>query len=89
MMATASESTGDHSPDVRLDVASRLRLFGVLPLAFFIAHLCFYWRNGGLEQMLWMCTVANLALAAGLFLDVRWMIRVAALWLIPGLFLWL
>lgn len=88
-MATASESTRDPSHVVRQDVATTLRLLGFLPLAFFIAHLSFYWRNGGMENMLWMCNVANLALAAGLFLGVRWMIRVAVLWLIPGLPLWL
>ena len=88
-MATVSESTRDRSPQVRQDIAIKLRLLGFLPLAFFIAHLSFYWRNGGMENMLWMCNVANLVLAAGLFLGVRWMIRVAALWLIPGLPLWL
>ena len=87
-MATASESTRDPSP-VRQGVAATLRLLGFLPLAFFIAHLSFYWRNGGMENMLWMCNVANFMLAAGLFLGVRWMIRVAVLWLIPGLPLWL
>ncbi len=66
-MATASESTGDLSLGVRQDVASKLRLLGVLPLAFFIAQLSFYWRTGGMENMLWMCNVANLALAARSF----------------------
>ena len=88
-MATASESTIDPSPRVRQNVAAKLRLLGLLPLAFFIAHLSFYWRNGGMENMFWMCNVANLALAAGLFLGVCWLIRIAVLWLIPGLPLWL
>ena len=88
-MATASEFSSDPSPAVRQDLATKLRLLGFLPLMFFIAHLSFYWRNGGMENMLWMCNVANLALAVGLFLGVRWMIRVAVLWLIPGLPLWL
>jgi hypothetical protein len=65
------------------------RLLGLLPLAFFLAHLSYYWRNGGLEQMLWICTVSNLALAVGLFCGARWIIRLAVLWLIPGLPLWL
>ena len=88
-MATASESTKGCSTEVRQDVAARLRLLGLLPLAFFTAHMSFYWRNGGMENMFWMCNVANLALAAGLFLGVRWLIRIAVLWLIPGLPIWL
>src|SRR6185295_10879446 len=88
-MASASESTPHSSTGVQQDVATRLRLLGFLPLMFFIAHLSFYWRNGGMENMFWMCNVANLALAAGLFLGLRPMIRIAVLWLIPGLPLWL
>ena len=88
-MATASEFSSDPSPDVRQEVATKLRLLGFLPLAFFIAHLSFYWRNGGMENMFWMCNVANLALAAGLFLGLQRLIRIAVLWLIPGLPLWL
>ena len=88
-METASGSTKDLSSGVRHDGATDLRLLGLLPLAFFIAQLSFYWRNGGMENILWMCNVGNLALAAGLLLGVRWMIRVAVLWLIPGLPLWL
>ncbi|HLG15495.1 MAG TPA: hypothetical protein VJH03_13485 [Blastocatellia bacterium] len=70
-------------------VSPRPRLLGFLPLVFFLAHSVYYWKNGGLGNLLWMCNVANLMLAAGLMLGWRWLIRLSVIWLVPGLPLWL
>jgi hypothetical protein len=70
-------------------LGARLRLLGLFPLLFFTAHFLFYWSNGGLDNMLWMCNVGNLLLAVGLLAGVKWIIRMATVWLIPGLPLWL
>lgn len=73
----------------------KVRLLGLLPLAFFIAHFYyyatvgFYAENRGIENMLWMCNVSNLTLAAGLLFDLKWLTRLSVIWLIPGLPLWL
>lgn len=71
------------------DAAAKLRLLGLLPLGFFLAHGLYYWKHVGLGNMLWMCTLANLMLAAGLLIGYAWLIRLAVIWLIPGLPLWL
>jgi hypothetical protein len=68
---------------------TRFRMLGLLPLAFFTAHFWFYAKNGGIDNMLWMCNIGNLLLAAGLFFGVPWMVRLAFIWAIPGLPLWL
>ena len=88
-MPAASATEEDQAQAVSESVTIPMRLLGLLPLAFFAAHLSFYWRNGGLDNMLWMCTVGNLVLAIGLLFGLRWMIRVAVIWLVPGLPLWL
>lgn len=73
----------------------RFRLLGIAPLMFFTAHLLFYLSDSfyastrGVENMLWMCNVSNLLLAAGLLLGLRRVIRLAVFWLIPGLPIWL
>ena len=67
---------------------NRLRLLGLLPLCFFIAHALYYWRRGEPDHILWMCNIGNLLLAAGLLLNRPALVRVAAVWLIPGLFVW-
>jgi hypothetical protein len=68
---------------------TRFRLIGLLPLAFFLAQAIHYWRAGGLGNLLWMCNIGNLLLAAGLFLSHRELIRAAAIWTIPGLGIWI
>jgi hypothetical protein len=67
----------------------RFRLIGLLPLIFFLAQAIHYWRVGGMGNLLWMCNIGNLVLAAGLFLGHRELIRAAAIWTIPGLALWI
>src|SRR5437764_9624145 len=67
---------------------ARVRLFGLLPLAFVIVQTIHYWRFGGLGNLAWMCNVGNLLLAIGLFLNHRELIRAAATWTIPGLAVW-
>lgn len=67
---------------------SELTFLGFLPLCFFIAHLRYHLFYGTLGNMLWMCNISNLVLAAGLFFRQPVLIRVSFLWLIPGLPLW-
>jgi hypothetical protein len=68
---------------------TRFRLIGFLPLTFFLAQAFHYWRFGGAGNLLWMCNIGNLLLAAALFLDQRELIRATALWTIPGLVIWI
>jgi hypothetical protein len=74
--------------------SQRLRLLGIAPLMFFMAHLLFYVSDpsyastDGVQNMLWMCNVGNLMLAAGLLLGSPRVIRLAVIWLVPGLPLW-
>jgi hypothetical protein len=67
---------------------TRLRLLGLLPLIFFIAQTVHYWRTNELGNMLWMCNLGNLILAAGLFLDKSTLVRLSAIWMVPGLIIW-
>lgn len=67
----------------------RLRLLGLLPLAFFSAQAIHYWQINELGQTLWMCNIGNLLLALGLFLEEALLIRVAAIWTVPGVGVWL
>lgn len=66
----------------------RFRLLGALPLLFFLGQLVFYWRDGSLGNMLWMCNIGNLIMALALFAGSKQMIRATALWTIPGLVIW-
>jgi hypothetical protein len=68
--------------------ARKLRLLGVLPLAFFGAQAIHYWQINELGHMLWMCNIGNLLLALGLFFGQAILIRVAVIWIIPGLAVW-
>jgi hypothetical protein len=70
-------------------MSTRFRLMGLLPLSFFLAQAIHYWRVGGVGNLLWMCNIGNLLLAAGLFLNYRELIRAAAIWTIPGLLIWI
>jgi hypothetical protein len=89
-MTVAAPNQGEAaSTEAGERIALRYRLLGIFPLLFFTAHLLFYWANGGLDNMLWMCNVGNLLLAVGLLAGVKWMVRMATVWLIPGLPLWL
>lgn len=89
-MTVAAPDHGEAASAEAGDALSvRLRLLGLFPLLFFTAHFLFYWSNGGLDNMLWMCNVGNLLLAVGLLAGVKWIIRMATVWLIPGLPLWL
>jgi hypothetical protein len=70
-------------------MGTRFRLIGLLPLTFFLAQAIHYWRVGGMGNLLWMCNIGNLLLAAGLFLNHRELIRATAIWTIPGLVIWI
>lgn len=69
-------------------VGMRFRLLGFLSLIFFLTHLHYYWRHGGVGHMLWMCNIASLLLGLGILFAIPLLIRVAVIWLIPGLPLW-
>jgi len=66
----------------------KFRWLGFLPLVFFTAQAIFYWRNGSLGNMLWMCNIGNLLLAIALLIGHREMIRATGIWTIPGLVVW-
>lgn len=66
----------------------RFRLLGLLPLAFFIARVIEYVRMGTPSQVLWMCHLANLMLAVGLFIASPLLIRIAVLFVIFGVPPW-
>ncbi|MCI0336550.1 MAG: hypothetical protein L0226_03155 [Acidobacteria bacterium] len=64
------------------------RSLGWLPLIFFIARLVAYVQLDQPSQMLWMCHLANLVLAAGLFLANPLIIRTAVVLLVFGIPPW-
>jgi hypothetical protein len=66
----------------------KLRLLGLLPLAFFFAQGLHYWQIEQLGQMLWMCNIGSLILAVGMFLEKPVLIRLASIWMIPGVVVW-
>ena len=66
----------------------RVRLLGLLPLAFFLAQAAHYSQIHQLGHLLWMCNVGNVLLAVGLLFDRPLMIRVAFIWSLPGLLIW-
>ena len=69
-------------------IQDRFRLWGFLPLTFFVLQVLHYWRYGGLGNLAWMCNVGNLLLAVGIFFNHRELIRAAAIWTVPGLGIW-
>jgi len=69
-------------------VSIPFRSLGLFPLLFFLLQGIHYWRSNELGNMLWMCNIGNLILAAGLFFENGALIRVAVLWMIPGLIVW-
>jgi hypothetical protein len=76
------------TPTISRNSKAKFRVLGLLPLFFFVVHAEYYRVVGGLANMLWMCNIANLVLAFGLFLARPALIRVAVMWLLPGL-IWL
>ena len=64
------------------------RWTGILPLGFFFAHLSTHLAQGTPQNMLWLCNLSNLVLAAGIFFRMPLLVRVSVLWLIPGIPLW-
>ena len=75
-------------PSSDQDRSRYFRLLGLLPLLFFLAQGIHYWRINELGHMLWICNIANLVLAVGLFRNHVTLIRIATLWMIPGLVVW-
>jgi hypothetical protein len=65
------------------------RSLGWLPLILFVARFVAYQQLGQPSQMLWMCHLANLTLAIGLFLANPLIIRVSVLLLIFGIPPWI
>lgn len=70
-------------------MTARLRWLGLLPLLFFVIRFVDVWRIGTPQDMLWMCNLANLSLAIGLFVASPLLIRASVLWLMLGLPLWI
>jgi hypothetical protein len=70
-------------------MATRYRLLGLVPLTFFILNLVHHVKRGEGAEILWLCNLDNLLLAAGLIFDKPLLLRIAILWLIPGFPLWL
>lgn len=64
------------------------RMLGILPVIFFLARLVEYVQVGTPSQVLWMCHLANLMLAAGLFAGREGLTRVSALLIVFGLPPW-
>ena len=87
-MAEAIGSNPDPAATGSSRPAVSFRLLGLLPVIFFAAHFLHYLKAGGLGDMLWICHVSSLLLAAGLLLDLPLLIRVATLWMILGLLIW-
>lgn len=67
----------------------KYRLYGLLPLFFFVLHTLSNWHDGGWPHMLWMCIIGNLLIALGILLRVPLPIRIGVSWLVLGLGLWL
>lgn len=82
------QNAGTATPFRRHGLTPSLRALGVVPLAFFVLHARYHLGQGTAGHLLWVCTVSNLLLAAGLFLDLPMLIRVAVMWLVTGLPLW-
>jgi hypothetical protein len=64
------------------------RSLGWVPLILFVARLVEYVQVGTPSQVLWMCHLANLFLAVGLFLANPLIIRVAVILLVFGIPPW-
>ncbi len=69
--------------------SSRLRVLGGLAAVAFLVHGGNHVRRGSPHDVLWMCNVAPLLLAAGCFLAKPDLAAIAALWLAFGTPMWL
>ncbi|WP_437493612.1 hypothetical protein WME75_20930 [Sorangium sp. So ce1014] len=69
--------------------SSRLRVLGGLAATAFLVHGGNHVRRGSPHDVLWMCNVAPLLLAAGCFLAKPDLAAIAALWLAFGTPMWL
>jgi hypothetical protein len=65
------------------------RALGLVPAAFWVFALAVYAREARLDEMLWVCNVADLLLAVGLFAGWRGLVRTSTLWVVVGLPLWI
>lgn len=65
------------------------RLLGFLPLAFFIARILYFMDHGGSIQILWMCHLSNLTLAAGLLFNRPIWVVISTYWLALAVPFWL
>lgn len=61
---------------------------GVVPLALFGTYAAVAAQRGRAADALWMCHVANLVLAIGIFARAPRIIGVAVLWIVIGIPLW-
>jgi len=83
------QNAGERGEHRQTHFSPGFRRLGFLPLLFFLLHANYYRHAGGLSNMLWMCNISDLVLAAGLFFGSPVLIRLAAIWLLPGFPIWL
>ena len=75
-------------PDTR-PIPAKLRIFGLLPLLFFLARLWASFEERAIGNILWLCHFSNFTLALGLLTGWRFWIMLSTPWLLFGLPLWL
>lgn len=63
-------------------------LLGALPLFFFVLYLAAAAQRGRAADSLWMCHVANLVLATGIFVRRPRLVGIALAWIVLGIPLW-
>jgi hypothetical protein len=66
----------------------KVRMLGVLPVAFFFLQAFHYHQIGHLDEILWFCHVANMGLGLGLLFAQEQLVRTALLWTLAGVLPW-
>jgi len=78
-----ADKTSDLADDKLFNVMA------VILLMAFVVNLVDDYRQGQLQDMLWICHVSMLLLAAGMYLRRQILIQIAILWIFPGFAFWL
>lgn len=72
--------------------ADQFRMFGFLSALLvitFIVNLADDYQQGQVQDMLWICHISMLLLAAGMYFQRPAYIQISTLWIIPGFLFWL
>ncbi|WP_438011560.1 hypothetical protein WME89_24740 [Sorangium sp. So ce321] len=88
MSTVAIGATGSQRPRTAPS-SSRLRVMGGLAVMAFVIHGGNHVRRGSPQDLLWMCNVAPLLLAAGCFFAKPDLAAIALLWLAFGTPIWM